>query len=87
MKRILIPSLLILIFLFTTYCEGPGENGTFSFVFMTDVHLRPEKNAPEGFKKAIEKINSLQPDIIHCNDWQCGLVPAYLKTIYKDVEQ
>jgi starch synthase len=27
------------------------------------------------------------PDIIHCNDWQCGLVPTYLKTIYKDVEQ
>jgi starch synthase len=27
------------------------------------------------------------PDIIHCNDWQCGLVPAYLNTIYKDVEQ
>ncbi|MCZ6777172.1 MAG: glycogen synthase GlgA [Ignavibacteria bacterium] len=24
-----------------------------------------------------------QPDIIHCNDWQTGLVPAYLKTIYK----
>lgn len=23
-----------------------------------------------------------QPDIIHCNDWQTGLVPAYLKTIY-----
>ncbi|HMN47762.1 MAG TPA: glycogen synthase GlgA [Ignavibacteriaceae bacterium] len=26
------------------------------------------------------------PDIIHLNDWQCGLVPAYLKTIYKDQE-
>lgn len=64
MKRILIPALLILIFLFTTYCEGPGENGTFSFIFMTDVHLRPEKNAPEGFKKAIEKINSLKPDFV-----------------------
>lgn len=24
------------------------------------------------------------PDIIHCNDWQCGLIPAYLKTVYKD---
>lgn len=23
-----------------------------------------------------------QPDIIHCNDWQTGLVPAYLKTLY-----
>ena len=26
------------------------------------------------------------PDVIHLNDWQCGLVPAYLKTIYKDFE-
>jgi len=24
------------------------------------------------------------PDIIHCNDWQCGLIPVYLKTLYKD---
>jgi starch synthase len=23
-----------------------------------------------------------QPDIIHCNDWQTGLVPVYLKTVY-----
>jgi starch synthase len=32
------------------------------------------------------------PDIIHCNDWQCGLVPAYLKmfkekdTIYNHIK-
>ncbi len=24
-----------------------------------------------------------QPDIIHCNDWQTGLIPAYLKTLYR----
>lgn len=24
------------------------------------------------------------PDIIHCNDWQCGLVPVYMKTLFKD---
>ncbi len=23
-----------------------------------------------------------RPDIIHCNDWQTGLVPLYLKTLY-----
>ncbi len=27
------------------------------------------------------------PDIIHLNDWQCGLIPAYLKTIYSDNPQ
>ncbi|MCF8260207.1 MAG: glycogen synthase GlgA [Melioribacteraceae bacterium] len=26
------------------------------------------------------------PDVIHCNDWQCGLIPAYLKTMFKDHE-
>lgn len=25
-----------------------------------------------------------KPDIIHCNDWQTGLIPAYVKTIYRD---
>ncbi|MBX2991841.1 MAG: glycogen synthase GlgA [Bacteroidetes bacterium] len=25
-----------------------------------------------------------QPDIIHCNDWHTALIPAYLKTLYKD---
>jgi starch synthase len=23
------------------------------------------------------------PDIIHCHDWQAGLIPAYLKTLYR----
>ena len=27
------------------------------------------------------------PDIIHCNDWQCGLIPAYLKNNFKDDPQ
>ena len=24
------------------------------------------------------------PDVIHCNDWQTGLVPVYLRTLYRD---
>ncbi|MGO9597268.1 MAG: glycogen synthase GlgA [Isosphaeraceae bacterium] len=27
----------------------------------------------------------LRPDIIHCNDWQTGLIPAYLRTLYRGV--
>jgi starch synthase len=30
------------------------------------------------------KLLRWQPDIIHCNDWQTGLIPAYLKTLYKN---
>ncbi len=28
----------------------------------------------------------LKPDIIHCNDWQTGLVPLYLKKLYGSTE-
>jgi starch synthase len=27
----------------------------------------------------------LRPDIIHCNDWQTGLIPVYLKTLYAQI--
>ena len=35
-------------------------------------------------RAALEACKALdfQPDIIHCNDWQTGLVPCYLKTLY-----
>ena len=29
------------------------------------------------------KFIGFRPDIIHCHDWQAGLIPAYLKTVYK----
>jgi starch synthase len=38
------------------------------------------------FSKAVlegAKIFDFQPDIIHSHDWQTGLLPVYLKTIYK----
>lgn len=30
------------------------------------------------------KLIDWKPDIIHCHDWQTGLLPAYLKTIYQN---
>lgn len=29
------------------------------------------------------KARDFKPDIIHCNDWQTGLIPAYIKDIYR----
>lgn len=36
----------------------------FSIVFMTDIHLQPELNAVEGFRKAMDTINKIQPDFV-----------------------
>lgn len=36
----------------------------FSFVFMTDIHLQPEKNAIHGFQKAIDAANNLNADFV-----------------------
>ncbi len=30
------------------------------------------------------KLTGFQPDVIHCNDWQTGLVPVYLKSLDKN---
>ncbi|HCN37325.1 MAG TPA: glycogen synthase GlgA, partial [Bacteroidetes bacterium] len=37
-------------------------------------------------KAVLEVLEILQwkPDIIHCNDWQTGLIPFFIKTLYKD---
>lgn len=32
---------------------------------------------------AILPVIGFHPDIIHCHDWQAGLVPVYLRTLYK----
>jgi starch synthase len=26
----------------------------------------------------------IRPDVVHCNDWQTGLIPAYMKTLYQN---
>jgi starch synthase len=37
-------------------------------------------------KAALESVKAFmfKPDIIHCHDWQTGLIPAYLKTILRN---
>jgi starch synthase len=38
-----------------------------------------------GIMEMIKKLG-WTPDIIHCNDWQSGLIPAYQKTLYAELE-
>jgi len=35
-----------------------------------------------GVLEACRALN-FKPDVIHCNDWQTGLIPLYLKTLYR----
>jgi 3',5'-cyclic AMP phosphodiesterase CpdA len=40
------------------------EAGSFRFVFMTDIHVMPERRGAEGFTAAIERVNELAPDFV-----------------------
>nr|NQU90394.1 hypothetical protein [Bacteroidota bacterium] len=59
--------LFVLFYLFLTGCinqSGKGELNQFSFAFITDIHLQPERNATEGFVQAIGELNALKPDFV-----------------------
>ena len=61
----------------------------------TGLYVHPETNKDyadnderfiffcRGVLEVLKKLG-WSPDIIHCNDWPTGLIPAYLKTIYHD---
>lgn len=40
------------------------ETPLFTFAFLTDIHLQPERNAIAGFSQAIELVNELNPDFV-----------------------
>ena len=44
--------------------DHSGDEVKFTFAFLTDIHLQPELNAVEGFKKAIDTINEIDPDFV-----------------------
>lgn len=45
-------------------CIKNKEKDSFSIAFMTDIHIQPEKNAVEGFTKALDTVNKLDADFI-----------------------
>jgi 3',5'-cyclic AMP phosphodiesterase CpdA len=56
--------IVLIFFVIPAGCRKKSEQGSFTFVFMTDIHLTPERNGVQGFKKAIQTINDLKPDFV-----------------------
>lgn len=44
-------------------CAGEPD-GSFRFVYMADIHVQPELQADEGFRTALNKVSTLNPDFI-----------------------
>ncbi len=60
---------LTLLFILVGCSKGVNKDSSenkyqFSFVFLTDIHLQPEKKAIEGFNQAIDTVNKLNPDFV-----------------------
>jgi 3',5'-cyclic-AMP phosphodiesterase len=57
-------SIFLLAMLMIGCAQKKEAQPDFTFVFMTDIHMTPEKAAPEGFRQAIGKVNQLKPDFV-----------------------
>jgi Icc protein len=66
-KNSIAKSLVIMLILILSSCGIRSSSKTtedFSFVFMSDIHVQFEQNAPQGFKQAIDSINKINPDFV-----------------------
>lgn len=80
---------------FTSIVGGSSPNvffiGNNEFFFRDELYGTSEGDYPDNdqrfvfFSRSILEICKkleLRIDIIHCNDWQTGLIPLYIKTVY-----
>ena len=69
-KKQLVPVIIVSVILFSfSSCNTPKkeeakDQDAFSFAFLTDIHLQPERNAGQGFRQAIDTVNKLDPDFV-----------------------
>ncbi len=80
--------------IFTGIMSAPAPNiyfiGNEDFFFRDELYRTPAGDYPDNdqrfvfFSKSVLEICKkleLQIDIMHCNDWQTGLIPFYMKTL------
>ena len=62
----LLSSILVflVILVISSGCRNKSKQKSFTFAFMTDIHLTQDRNGVQGFKKAIQTINDLKPDFV-----------------------
>jgi 3',5'-cyclic AMP phosphodiesterase CpdA len=65
LRKLFLASIILLAASCTTN-QTPAEKPSdeFTFAFMTDIHVQREKNAINGFRKAITKVNELNPNFV-----------------------
>lgn len=47
-----------------TPSRAEEKDTTFTFAFLTDIHLKPEMGAPRAFQMVIDTVNSMKPDFV-----------------------
>lgn len=55
---------LILAILLNALVINPSSAQDFSFVFLTDIHLRPDSVAGPAFDKVVQKVRQINPDFV-----------------------
>lgn len=75
---------IVCIVILAASCRKKSQTDNFSFAFITDIHLQPERNAVEGFLKAIDTINDLNPDFVITGGAVSG---AWWTGTYRDDEE
>lgn len=63
MRYTLLGIVLLVIILMTT-CDQKEDQPLFTFIFMTDIHVQPEREASAGLSQALVKAEALHPDLI-----------------------
>ena len=61
-KTVLLAAVITAVTATGLFCGG--KDGSFRFVFMTDIHMMPELRGAEGFAAAVAEVNRLGPDFV-----------------------